>query len=247
MTGTSTAGSLLGTSTVKSSLGPQALEEYRQNWTTESTPGLRDLRFTTESRRQGGAVGSTYCVTSTKPLPGTPKAFELFRLAVVQKYGLFAFTVVRYQLGREDCISLTHFRQALRSTGVAEMKVFEVNQMIAFTTPSTTTMSAEQFVHILKGNILGFDRFEAKKVFTRLVQSRGGGDLLATADILAALHQERFPEIALAIKQYGEAVYASEDGSDQWTEKGLVDMLHDMYAADAQAYALAMKTIWKGL
>lgn len=201
---------------------------------------MRDIRFTTETRRQGGAVGAKYSINSVRSLPGTPKPFETYRAAMIEKYGLFAFTVVRYHMGKAEDVSLRAFRAALKDSGV-DMKLFEINQIIAFTTPSTTEMSVTRFMDILKGHVLGFDRHAAVQLFA-VITAIADGYQVQTAHILQAIDQQAHPEVAVALEKYADAVYS--EGS-RWQEDGFVAWMHDLYAANPADHAAAMKSIWR--
>lgn len=226
--------------TLKPKLPREKLEEYRRTWTTENDT-MRQLRFTTETRRQGASIGVKFGVNSVRALPGTPKPYEQYRQAMVERYGLFAFTVVRFHLGSNETIALRDFRQAIRETGI-EMKLFEVNQIIAFTTPSSTAMSVEQFLHILKGHVLGFERSTVEKIFRSISSEIAHGDDVRTEHILQAVDQQRYPDVALAIEKFADAVYPQHG---VWTLASFEALQHDMYAASPEEYAVAMKTIWQ--
>jgi hypothetical protein len=76
----------------------------------------------------GGAVGAKFNVNTVRALPGTPKPYEVYREQMIARYGLFAFTVVKYHLGKGESMTLRDFRQALKDSGM-EMKPYEVNQV----------------------------------------------------------------------------------------------------------------------
>eukprot|EP01031_Cornospumella_fuschlensis_P029745 gene29745-35918_t len=98
----------------------EKLEEYRRNWTVESD-ALREVRFATETRLASSVVGGGKFTTNTvRSLPGTPKAYEAYRQAIIEKYGLFAFTAVKYHFnldGQVETLSSREFRSAIARSG----------------------------------------------------------------------------------------------------------------------------------
>ncbi len=120
---------------LKPKMPQDQLENYRKTWTTEENDKMRDLRFSTEARRAAAhAVSKHFAVPSVRFLPGTPKSLENCRSQLVEKYGIFAFAVIREALGKkanEGMVGLPEFRLAIHDAGV-EMKLYEINQVLIF-------------------------------------------------------------------------------------------------------------------
>lgn len=89
---------------------------------------LRKTRFTTETRLAASkAVNEQFVVVSVRPLPGSPKALELLREKLIERYGLLALMVVRYQFGK-GMLTIDEFREKIKGLGM-ELKLFETNQV----------------------------------------------------------------------------------------------------------------------
>ena len=78
---------------VSSNLGEKDLQNYREQWTTDTALG-RNLRYQTESRRSTNVVSSVI-----RLLPGTPKSLEHFRERLLVKYGILGLSALRYSVG----------------------------------------------------------------------------------------------------------------------------------------------------
>lgn len=117
---------------LKPKMDQEKLENYRKTWTTEENDKMRELRFSTETRRAAAhAVKNKFVVPSVRFLPGTPKSLETCRSQLVEKYGIFAFAVIRDALGKkadDGLVGLPEFRLAIHDAGV-EMKLYEINQV----------------------------------------------------------------------------------------------------------------------
>ncbi|RYH04825.1 hypothetical protein EON65_46395 [archaeon] len=81
--------------------------------------------------------------------------------------------------GNVDSLSSREFRSALARSGV-DMKVYEVNQILAYTSPSTSpTLPVKKFIEILKGHVMGFSKTWVERLWGRMEERvRGQGELL---------------------------------------------------------------------
>jgi hypothetical protein len=117
---------------LKPKMPQDKLEQYRKTWSTEENDKMRQLRFSTEARRAAAhAVSKQFAVPSVRFLPGTPKSLETCRSQLVEKYGIFAFAVLREALGKkatDGTVTLPDFRSVIHHVGV-EMKLYEINQV----------------------------------------------------------------------------------------------------------------------
>ena len=102
------------------------LEEYRNHWTCDNEVG-RKFRFQTESRHAGNSANDKFQVTCLRFLPGTPKALEVYRERVVERFGIFGLSAIKHYLGK-GVIACSTLQQRLKSSGV-EIKQYELNQV----------------------------------------------------------------------------------------------------------------------
>ena len=105
----------------------EKLNDYRRQWTTDTEIG-RNFRFSTETRSAGNAANDRFQSVSVRYLPGTPKALEIFRERLIEKYGILGLCVLRFSLGKSDVINYNSLKASVSSIGV-EVKPFELNQV----------------------------------------------------------------------------------------------------------------------
>jgi hypothetical protein len=104
------------------------LDAYRQKWTSDSEVG-RKFRFQTESRLAGNAANNKFQVVSLRFMPGTPKALENYRAKLVDRFGLFAMSALKFYVSSlGESVTPGQLKAALADCG-ADIKPFEFNQV----------------------------------------------------------------------------------------------------------------------
>lgn len=103
------------------------LEEYRRSWTCDTEVG-RKFRFQTESRLAGNAASDKFQVTCLRFLPGSPKALEEYRNRVIERYGIFGISAIKYFIGAGRTLTVNELRNSLHDCGV-DIKTYELNQV----------------------------------------------------------------------------------------------------------------------
>jgi hypothetical protein len=184
-------------------------------------------------------VGKQFSVRSVRALPGTPRALEACRSLIVDRYGILAFSVVQVILGTTGEVDAAGLRRGLASIGF-DMKIYEVNQIIAFLTP-TDKVSLEKFLYALKGNIVGFETNFIDKLY-QYVKTETASETISWSQILRYLNQEQYPEVLEAMYEYASVAYFADVNNVQFNE--LVALFQDMYAATPETYDESMRNIW---
>ncbi len=111
-------------------LSREQLLAYRQQWTCDKEEN-RNVRFQTESRIAGNAVGGKFSTNALRVLPGTPRSMEEYRKRLVEKYGIFALSAMRSHIGT-DSLSCKEFRARIQDVGV-DIKPYELSQVSSLT------------------------------------------------------------------------------------------------------------------
>lgn len=115
----------------KPRMNHELLETYRKTWSSDAVypDDVRKTRFTSETRSAlMQATKQKPNIEVVRPLPGSPKALEIYREQLVQKYGIFAFAIVRYHLGREEIISVDELKIAINKINV-QIRPHELGQV----------------------------------------------------------------------------------------------------------------------
>lgn len=230
---------------LKPHLDRETLESYRKTWCSDPE-FQRHRRFMTETRLASGNLGKQFNIPTVRPLPGTPKSMELCREQLVEKYGLFAFTMVKAMMGSTNNIPSAEFRRALSSLG-CNLKPYQVNQIIAYITPADE-VPVEQFLYVLRGTVPPLDHKQPENVatFQRVLASianrAGGAAINWETHVVSLVNTRDHPEVAEALLEYAAPVYV-RDVQDV-REKELQDMLQDMYAISPDTFARSMETVW---
>ena len=107
-------------------LSREKLMDYRRQWTCDKESS-RKIRFQTESRLAGNAVGGKFHTNTVRILPGTPKSMEEYRSRLVERYGIFALAALRFHIGMEQ-LSIQEFRDRIQDIGVV-IKPYELSQV----------------------------------------------------------------------------------------------------------------------
>ncbi len=111
--------------------------------------------------------------------------------------------------------------------------------MIAYITPSATSVPVEKFIDTLKGNIQGFDRTQALSIFEKI----GHGDKrISVSAIQQAVNSNEYPELLEGFNSYAGAY--SVNGGDL-TSDDFMQMLNDMFLASQELYHQAMGSMWQ--
>lgn len=217
------------------------LEEYRNKWTYD-TEKNRNQRFQTTSRSAGNAgAPAQFTTNSLRMLPGTPSHMENYRARIVERYGLFALSMVRLKMGNE-ALTFPQFREAVYSIGV-NIKSYEYSQILAYVTASNTALSAKEvqdFIKVLKGNIDGYQESAVEAIFRKICAEDGTATLF---DLQGAIDTSKNPELVDALAQIYEA-YST--GDDQTITLNAFHELHrDMYASAPQPFSSLLSSVWK--
>jgi hypothetical protein len=119
--------------------------------------------------------------------------------------------------------------------------------MIAYTTPSSTSVPADKFVYALKGNMNSFPRSRGIDLFNRLIQMYGvtkEPPVLRYDQIVDAICKDSYPEIFEGISEY-LTIYAIPDtGSQYYGRNEFLDLLQDMYAASPSYFEDTLQSVW---
>lgn len=109
-------------------MSPNELEQYRKKWTVDPET-FRSIHYTTETRSSASlAVQTKFAVHSIRLLPGSPKPLELLRDKLIEKFGFFAFSVVKSVYSNIDEMTVQEFRKSISGLQI-DMKLFEINQV----------------------------------------------------------------------------------------------------------------------
>lgn len=234
---------------LKSHLDRETLENYRKTWSSDPE-FQRHRRFVTETRLANGVVGKQFTVATVRPLPGTPKSLELCREQLVEKYGLFALTMVKAMLGSDTEVPAAEFRRAISSLG-CNLKPYQLNQIIAYITPGDT-VPMEQFLYVLRGNSppLDHDQPENFAAMSNLLsavenyarENSNSGRINFERHVLNFVRSNEHPEVLEALRDYARPVYVRNEEDVQIKELQL--MLEDMYSVSPDSFAKSMAAMW---
>ncbi len=234
---------------MKPHLDRETLENYRKTWSSDPE-FQRHRRFLTETRLANGVVGKQFTVATVRPLPGTPKSLELCREQLVEKYGLFALTMVKAMLGSDTEVPASEFRRAISSLG-CNLKPYQLNQIIAYITPGDT-VPMEQFLYVLRGNSppLDHDQPENFAAMLNLLsavenyarENSNSGRINFERHVLNFVRSDEHPEVLEALRDYARPVYVRNEDDVQIKE--LQNMLEDMYSVSPDTFAKSMTTMW---
>jgi hypothetical protein len=239
---------------LKPKLPVEQLEKYRDHWTHDTNNAIRQIRWSTETQRalnSGVLNKKKFETTSVRLLPGTPKSYEKFREVLFQKYGILSFVFLKYecyQITRNNDynnhntneVGLADFRNIINTLQLG-IKAHDINQMIAYVTPSSTTVPLDKFVYNLKGNVNSFQKEKVNELFGKLVYKyEVTDDKLKLNDLLDSINREQYPEMYEGFSQY-VSVYANANsfGKTEFTE-----LMQDLYATSPDLYEETLKSMW---
>lgn len=171
---------------------------------------------------------------------------ELLRNQLVEKYGIFAFTMVRCLIGTEGEMSSADFRRAISSLNCS-LKPYEVNQIMAYIAPGDE-VPVEKFLYVLKGSVLGYQSSFSERVF-KLIQSSSSSNNNEQAvtwdDVLACVNSAQHPEVVEAMQEYAGPLYIQDPARVTFAE--ISSMLQDMFAVSPDTFEESMREVWQGL
>lgn len=218
---------------LKPNLPRDKLDEYRKNWTCDTEAG-RLLRFQTESRLAGNCANNKFQVHSLRLLPGAPKSLEEYRGRIVDRFGVFAIAALKTYVGKGD-VSIQQLRASLNKMKV-DIKTFEFNQIVAYVTSSSSTISTEDVVRTIRGKMDGFDTNAISTIYNRL---NGQVSLVA---IQRVLNTSKFPEVLEGFKEFAGAY--SRDGRSL-SESEFLELHEDMYVSLPGKFNEIVQSIWE--
>lgn len=226
------------------------MENYRKTWCSDPE-FQRHRRFLTETRLSSGVIGKQFTVPCVRSLPGTPKSLELCREQLIEKYGLFSYTMMKAILGSNSEVSATDFRRTLTSLG-CDLKPYQLNQIIAYITPGDM-IPMEQFLYILRGNVPHLDRDQPEnlKCLQRLLNTiednarnnSNSGRINFERHVLSLVRSAEHPEVIEALRDYAAPVHIRDVDNVQRNE--LENLLLDLYAVSPDTFARSMESIWE--
>eukprot|EP01036_Dinobryon_divergens_P026673 gene26674-35349_t len=215
----------------------EKLEEYRKKWTIDNEVG-RQYRFQTETRTAGNAVNKSFQTLSLRFLPGTPKSLEDFRERLIEKYGILGLCVLRFSLGNSDFITFRNLKASISSIGV-DIKPYDLNQIVAFVTPSTEEIPTKSFIDALKGSTPSFEQRPVETAFDSRFLTEGPAVPLST--VIDAIRCDAYPEIKEGLKQFLPA-YSTD--RETITKSQFVILHAEMWASAPQHYQKVFADAW---
>lgn len=221
---------------LKQTITREKLEDYRAKWSSD-TEASRKIRFQTESRRASDFLQTKFQVPSLRLLPGTPRSLENFRSALIQKYGILAMSILRYNMGRETAISSAKFREVISSLGL-NTSSSEVSQIIAYFTPKDE-VNVESFMRNIVAKVDGFDDKEVGAIFTKIC----GPNSAEIPSLLVAeyLNSDAYPIVAEGISN-SIVVYGNDN--DTLGLQEFIRLHNDLYVSNPEYYPTVVKKLW---
>mmetsp|Transcript_8513 Transcript_8513/g.14129 ORF Transcript_8513/g.14129 Transcript_8513/m.14129 type:complete len:352 (+) Transcript_8513:43-1098(+) len=226
---------------LKPRMSREDLKKYRKEWTCDSEVN-RNLRFQTESRIAANQVAGKFATTCLRSLPGTPKSVETYRDRVIERFGIFALSALRHYFGMEG-MSSGEFRQKFRDLGV-EIKAYELSQLLAYITPSTTGLSSremESFFLLMKGQIEGFSAQAVSNLYFNIAKTASEGTTISVDTLVSAIDTQTYPEIADGFRMFLPA-YTMDQGAV--TVEELVEIFDDMYSSNFRSTQQLLSSAW---
>lgn len=113
--------------------------------------------------------------------------------------------------------------------------------MVAYVTPSSTTVPVDKFIYTVKGNMNSFNKISASDIFTKILSKYSANDTIKLDHIIDSIDVNAFPEIVEGFNQY-LSVYAV---SNQFSKNDFVEFMQDMYAASPDLYEESLRSLWR--
>lgn len=226
---------------LKPRLSREKLVEYRNQWTSDKKAN-RKIRFQTESQLAGSFASQRFRHTALRLLPGTPKSLEDYRKRVVERYGLFGVSALRFHVGLRS-MSCADFRSRIRSLGV-DVKPHELSQIMAYITPSgvlLTDKEAEDFFLVIKGHREGFSSSFVSHLFFTLCNDSSEGALLPLSSLLLLLDTDKHPDLMAGFTTFLPAYCSTDSLSlDQF-----IELNDDLYASSPDSFEELVTSVWR--
>jgi len=221
----------------RSNMPRDELEQYQKTWCCD-TPAFREVRYQTENRRAGNAANKNFQTPSLRLLPGTPKIIEIFRLNLIEKYGVLSLPMLRHVMGKGE-ITCDGWKSRIKAT---DIKLFphELNQILAYFTP-TNFINVDRFVNMIAAKVDGYDENQPKKIFNKLFDS---DNRISSGDLLLRCDSDSYPEISLGLNEnHFIDAYVGDDGMIGVEE---FILLHkDIYSTTPISdYSALINTLW---
>lgn len=216
----------------KPTISREALEKYRAKWTIDTDHGRR-VRYVTENRLAGNSANSKFVTTSIRSLPGTPKCLETFRENLLETYGVLAMSVLRSCIGNGN-MAVSEFKRGMVGTEV-KAQSFELDQMVAFVTPSNAEIDAAQFLRTIKGRPDGaFDASVSKSIFAAAEASDEDHSICSIFSLLDAMAApfSPFPELEVGFRTY----MAAYGANDELTAEQFTEFHSDLFISSPSSY-----------
>ena len=220
---------------LKQTISRDSLENYRKKWSSD-TAASRSIRFQTESRRANDFLPSKFQVPSLRMLPGAPKSLENFRQKLIEKYGILAMSILRYNMGRDLTVSSAKLREVFASLAVGTSQS-EVSQIIAYFTPSDE-INVVQFMRNVVAKVDGFDDAVVRGIFQKLSGSGGSIPSLALNDYLSS---ETYPVVAEGLAN-SIVVYGNDLDNVGLSE--FTQLHNDLYVSNPEYFPNVVRKLW---
>ena len=234
---------------VNKNISRDKLEQYRNEWTTDTVTS-RTMRFKTENRIAGNAIGAPFTTVSVRKLPGTPRSLETYREKMVERHGCLALSCLRHyvrtasyndaQSGGNGNISADALKAALAKT---EVKIIPADfyQILAYFTP-TNILNSEQFIRTVVARVDGFDKTIALDMY-KAYCADCGTSILSVSDVTGKIDRSSHPEVAEGLCTYLPAYAYSSDGG-YVSEESFVEMLNDIYCSQSSVFKTVISTLF---
>ena len=213
-----------------SNISHDKLKEYHLHWSSD-TPCARNMRFTTENRRQGNAANKLFQTPSLRILPGTPRILERFRENLIERYGVLALCAARFYIGK-GIITCNELKVGINKTGI-KLSPPEVNQILAYFTP-TNNLDADYVLKVLVAKMDGFNEEYVRNLYSNLSSPS------VLDAVKSRLNYDIHSEVAQGINEY-ISIYAT---NDNFSEDNFVQLHLDLYSALPAVFVDLIKALW---
>lgn len=222
---------------VNKNIDREALETYRKSWTSD-TPASRTMRFKTEARIAGNAIGDPFSTVSVRILPGTPRALETYREKLLERHGVLALSCLKYYIRSNtsnDTITSDLLKESINKT---EVPITHANfyQILAYFTPHDT-LNSEQFIRTVVAKTDGFTDKHAHDVYDKLLINNNTIEYMRHL-LSYDVHPEVAEGIALYLPAYSQVTPESINRDE------FAQLYSDIYASSPTLYAAAIENMW---